>query len=105
MTIDSASNNWFLSKDIDVLGRELVNISQGYDRSVSLCFSMGIMGALLFRDQLRLKNIMAFSPFISIFGDDIPDYRLKKFRKIVNCPEYRDRWKEGGKRHSWCFMF
>ena len=105
LTIDSASNNWFLSEDIDALGVELVKISQGYERSISLCFSMGIIGALMFRGELRLEKIMTFSPVISIFGNDIPDHRLKKFRKIVNCPQYRDLWKEGSKdiRGVLCF--
>jgi hypothetical protein len=94
LTIDSSRNDWFLSNDVDALGNVLGMLSQNYDRSTSLCFSMGIMGALMFLDQLRLQNIMAFSPVVSIFGDDIPDHRFKKFRKHVTCPEYRDRWKD-----------
>lgn len=105
LTIDSSLNNWFLSKDVDVLGEVLHTFAQQYDRVVSLCFSMGIMGALMFSKQLRLQKIMAFSPVISIFEDDILDHRFKKFRKYVACPEYRDRWKGGNKDISGVLCF
>lgn len=95
LRIDTSLNNWFLSEDVPALGVVLGELARNYDECVSLCFSMGIMGALMFSKHLRLKKLIAFSPVISIFEDDIRDRRFKSFRKHVTHPEYRELWKEG----------
>lgn len=95
LTVDTSLNNWFLSDDVPELGQALSAIAKDYDSSVAMTFSMGIMPALMFSKQLRLQKILAFSPVISIFEDDISDKRFKSFRKHCTNPEYRNLWKDG----------
>jgi hypothetical protein len=100
LRIDTSLNNWFLSNDIIALGDVLNGFSAGFNHVVGLCFSMGIMPALMFSHQLRLQKIMAFSPVVSIFGDDIPDNRFKTFRKFIQNMDARNMWKDGNKSIS-----
>lgn len=95
LKIDTSANNWFLSGDIIELGDILHNFTTRYDIVIALCFSMGIMPALMFSKQLRIQKLLSFSPVISIFEDDIPDRRFKSFRKNITHPEYRNLWKNG----------
>jgi hypothetical protein len=97
LRIDTSSNNWFLSDDIDDLSVSLETLANDYDECVSICFSMGIMGALMFSDVLKIRKILAFSPVVSIFEDDISDRRFKSFRKYVQNPSIREAWKGGFK--------
>ena len=95
LQIDTSSNNWFLSDDALTLGNVLQKHCDRYDTVFALCFSMGIMPALMFSKQLRLQKIMAFSPVVSIFGDDIVDNRFKTFQKYIQNPDIRNMWKDG----------
>ena len=95
LVIDTSLNNWFLSEDVPDLAIILEQIAADYDVSVAMSFSMGIMPALMFSKQLRLQKLMAFSPVVSIFEDDIPDRRFRTFRKFCTHHEYRNLWKEG----------
>lgn len=95
LRIDTSSNNWFLSQDIPLLLHALNELATAYRSSVSVCFSMGVMAALMFSKVLKIENIMAFSPVVSIFEDDIADRRFKSFRKNIEYPKGRHMWKEG----------
>ena len=105
LKIDTSSNNWFLSDDIMDLGHTLIEITSKYDIIYAICFSMGIMPALLLSNNLNLQKIMAFSPIISIYGDEIPDNRLRQFRSFVHDTELRHLWKQGNHniQGSLCF--
>lgn len=95
LKIDTSANDWFLSDDILELGNVLKKLN--YDYAVALCFSMGIMPALMFSDALNIQKLMAFSPVVSIFGDDIDDKRFRSFQKYITNPDARHLWKNGNK--------
>ena len=95
LKIDTSSNNWFLSDDILELGMVLERFSSNFKTINAMCFSMGIMPALLLSKQMKTQKIMAFSPIISIFGDDINDKRLRHFKKNVPDTDIRHLWKVG----------
>jgi len=95
LKIDTSSNDWFLSDDILELGNVLKKLD--YDHVVALCFSMGIMPALMFSSALKIKKLMAFSPVVYIFDDDIDDKRFRSFQKYIANPDARNLWKDGNK--------
>jgi len=97
LRIDTSSNNWFLSGDIPAFKSMLNSLSQNYECCSSIAFSMGVAAALMFSNDLKLDRIMAFSPVVSIFEDDIRDRRFKSFRKYVENPEFRHMWKDGNR--------
>jgi len=97
LKIDTSANNWFLSDDVLQLGDALEIFATDYNYVVALCMSMGIMPALMFSRALNIQKLMAFSPVISIFGDDIDDKRFRSFQKYITNPNARHLWKDGNK--------
>jgi len=97
LKIDTSANNWFLSDDILELGVALEIFAKDYHYVVGLCMSMGIMPALIFSRVLNIQKLMAFSPVVSIFGDDIDDKRFRSFQKYITNPDARPLWKNGNK--------
>ena len=86
-----------MSDDVAKLDEALSLLSTDYNVVYALCFSMGIMPALMFSRVLNIQKLMAFSPVISIFGDDIDDKRFRSFQKYIQNPDARNLWKNGNK--------